>query len=207
MGSRPRRRAGGQDARGGRRRRDRWIARCARFAELKEQSDQLARHLRTRGVTAGRWWPSASRATAASSSHCWPCSKRARPTSRLSQIFLRGAPPSCFWWRKYVVTIKALGDDLPHGPDVVDLRAALAEEDDGEVELPAIAGSDVAWVLYTSGSTGRPKGVPGTHVGLANRIVWATHAQPFETADIACAKSRLGFVDAVCGAVRSARSR
>ena len=170
------------------------------FAELKEQSDQLARHLRTRGVTAGSvvavrlprdgGLVVALLAVLKAGAAYLPLEPDL-PAGRTAFMLADAGV-------KFVVTIKALGDDLPHGPDIVDLRAALAEEDDGEVELPAIAGSDVAWVLYTSGSTGRPKGVPGTHVGLANRIVWATHAQPFETADIACAKSRLGFVDAVC---------
>jgi acyl-coenzyme A synthetase/AMP-(fatty) acid ligase len=69
----------------------------------------------------------------------------------------------------------------------------------GRVEALALpAGEDLAWVLYTSGSSGRPKGVAGTHRGLANRIAWGARAQPFAADDVACAKSRLGFVDSVC---------
>src|SRR4051794_38833066 len=83
---------------------------------------------------------------------------------------------------------------VPDGLEVVDV-AARGAADAGLPVRPSAA--DPAWVLYTSGSTGRPKGVPGMHGGLANRLAWGERAQPFVPGDIAIAKTRLGFVDAV----------
>ncbi|WP_420127104.1 non-ribosomal peptide synthase/polyketide synthase [Longimicrobium sp.] len=37
---------------------------------------------------------------------------------------------------------------------------------------PAVTPSNVAYVIYTSGSTGRPKGVMNQHRGVVNRLVW-----------------------------------
>ncbi len=80
----------------------------------------------------------------------------------------------------------------------VSLVLTNTELDGEEADLPDLVGEDPAWVLYTSGSSGRPKGVPGTHLGLANRVNWGRHHQPWQRDDIAIAKSRLGFVDSVC---------
>ena len=98
-----------------------------------------------------------------------------------------------------------LEPDLPEGRRAfmatdagVSLVLTNTELDGEEADLPDLVGEDPAWVLYTSGSSGRPKGVPGTHLGLANRVNWGRHHQPWQRDDIAIAKSRLGFVDSVC---------
>jgi amino acid adenylation domain-containing protein len=83
---------------------------------------------------------------------------------------------------------------VPDGLDVLELSTRGAAD---AALLARPSAVDPAWVLYTSGSSGRPKGVPGTHGGLANRLAWGERAQPFTPGDIAIAKTRLGFVDAV----------
>ena len=45
------------------------------------------------------------------------------------------------------------------------------EFDDGDAALPAISGSDLAYVMYTSGSTGKPKGVMVEHRGMVNHVL------------------------------------
>lgn len=53
--------------------------------------------------------------------------------------------------------------------NAVDIRELLAEESDAE--LPAISGSDLAYLMYTSGSTGKPKGVMVEHRGMVNHVL------------------------------------
>jgi len=56
---------------------------------------------------------------------------------------------------------------------------------------------DPAYVLYTSGSSGGPKGVEGTHRGAINRFWWMWERYPFQTGEVCCLKTNLGFVDSV----------
>ena len=56
---------------------------------------------------------------------------------------------------------------------------------------------DPAYVLYTSGSTGRPKGVKGTHRGAINRFQWMWERYPFQTGEVCCQKTNLGFLDSM----------
>jgi len=55
----------------------------------------------------------------------------------------------------------------------------------------------LAYVIYTSGSTGQPKGVLGLHRGAVNRFAWMWKKYPFESGEVACAKTSLNFVDSV----------
>lgn len=61
-----------------------------------------------------------------------------------------------------------LGDDLPQGCALQDLKIAEeAIDSGGQGLLPSIAQpDDLAAILYTSGSTGRPKGVMLSHANL-----------------------------------------
>ena len=55
----------------------------------------------------------------------------------------------------------------------------------------------LAYVIYTSGSTGQPKGVLALHRGAVNRFAWMWNRYPFESGEVACAKTSLNFVDSV----------
>ena len=57
---------------------------------------------------------------------------------------------------------------------------------------------DLAYVLYTSGSTGTPKGVMAEHRAVVNRLAWMQEAYPMAPGEVACARTRLSFVDSVC---------
>eukprot|EP00898_Chlorokybus_atmophyticus_P001246 jgi/Chlat1/2121/Chrsp17S02841 len=51
------------------------------------------------------------------------------------------------------------------------------------------------YVLYTSGSTGIPKGVCGTEIGLVERCLWMHKTFPYQSGDVCCFKTAIGFVD------------
>jgi non-ribosomal peptide synthetase component F len=58
-------------------------------------------------------------------------------------------------------------------------------------------GDSPAYIIYTSGSTGEPKGVVGLHRGAVNRFNWMWRRYPFGANEVCCAKTSIGFVDAV----------
>lgn len=60
-----------------------------------------------------------------------------------------------------------------------------------------IAPDAMAYLVYTSGSTGKPKGVVGPHAGMCNRLHWMWQRYPYAHNERCCAKTPLGFVDAV----------
>jgi amino acid adenylation domain-containing protein len=72
----------------------------------------------------------------------------------------------------------------------------IAREAVDDVSTHVNAG-DPAYVLYTSGSSGGPKGVEGTHRGAINRFWWMWERYPFQTGEVCCQKTNLGFVDSV----------
>uniref|UniRef100_UPI00124E708A non-ribosomal peptide synthetase n=1 Tax=Gemmobacter serpentinus TaxID=2652247 RepID=UPI00124E708A len=77
-----------------------------------------------------------------------------------------------------VLTVAALQDHLPP----LDCPILLLDRDAERLpaedsNLPCRIGlQNLAYVIYTSGSTGRPKGVAVPHGGVANRLLWMTHA-------------------------------
>ncbi|MCI0545815.1 MAG: amino acid adenylation domain-containing protein [Candidatus Rokubacteria bacterium] len=60
-----------------------------------------------------------------------------------------------------------------------------------------VTGDDPAYIIYTSGSMGRPKGVLAPHRASVNRFAWMWRAWPFAPGEVACQKTTLSFVDSV----------
>jgi amino acid adenylation domain-containing protein len=75
-------------------------------------------------------------------------------------------------------------------------REAIARQND---ESPRIGADplDVAYIIYTSGSTGRSKGVAGLHGSTMNRFEWMWDEFPCDSADVACQRTSLSFVDSI----------
>ncbi|HVY49248.1 MAG TPA: amino acid adenylation domain-containing protein, partial [Minicystis sp.] len=86
------------------------------------------------------------------------------------------------------------------GP-LVRVDGAATASPAARLPAPSTHPDELAYILFTSGSTGRPKPVMGTHRGLLNRLAWGARAYPFDAGEVACHKTALGFVDALCEAV------
>jgi amino acid adenylation domain-containing protein len=56
---------------------------------------------------------------------------------------------------------------------------------------------DLAYVMYTSGSTGTPKGVLAPHCASVNRFFWMWNHWRFAPGEICCQKTALSFVDSI----------
>ena len=101
---------------------------------------------------------------------------------------------------KTVVTMERWVKVLPEAVVMVvcldHAQELLAEESEGNPGIP-ISPDNLAYVIYTSGSTGQPKGVLALHCGAVNRFAWMWHSYPFDSDEVACAKTSLNFVDSV----------
>jgi amino acid adenylation domain-containing protein len=72
----------------------------------------------------------------------------------------------------------------------------ISQENREKPHLSVNAG-DLAYVIYTSGSTGRPKGVLACHRASINRFSWMWNTLGFSPAETCCQKTALSFVDSV----------
>jgi amino acid adenylation domain-containing protein len=61
----------------------------------------------------------------------------------------------------------------------------------------ATTDQNAAYVIYTSGSTGQPKGVVGLHGGAVNRFRWMWETYPFDRDEIHAQKTSLNFLDSL----------
>jgi amino acid adenylation domain-containing protein len=100
---------------------------------------------------------------------------------------------------RFIITHERLLDRLPPNAPVLCLdteRDILAQE--RKENVPCVTGpDDAAYVIYTSGTTGRPKGVVGLHRGAINRFDWMWQSYPFASDEVCCLKTNLSFVDSV----------
>ncbi len=65
------------------------------------------------------------------------------------------------------------------------------------LELPADDPDALLCLVYTSGSTGRPKGVCVTQAGMLRRLRWGFAQYPFAPGEVVAHRSSLNFVDSV----------
>jgi amino acid adenylation domain-containing protein len=59
------------------------------------------------------------------------------------------------------------------------------------------APDNLAYIIYTSGSTGWPKGVMSAHRATVNRIAAQAAIDPYTGDDVCCLKTSIGFVDSI----------
>ena len=172
------------------------------YAELNRRANQLARHLRKRGVGAGVLVGICLRRSVEmvvgllgilKAGGAYVPLDPAYPLERLSYM-VEDADIGV------LVSEELLKDRLPPGrAEVVYVDASrhlVEHESESDVGSGAEA-ENLAYVIYTSGSTGRPKGVQGLHRSSINRFSWMWQTYPFEAAEVCCQKTSLSFVDSV----------
>ena len=171
------------------------------YAELNTRANQLAGHLRERGVGRGVLVGICiDRSIDAvlgllgilKAGGAYVPMDPTYPPPRLAFMLKDSRAPA-------LLTARRLRERVPAGGcDVVCLdtewppAASLADGDPDGVRP-----DDLAYVIYTSGSTGMPKGVMAPHRASVNRFSWMWRRWPFVADDVCCQTTALSFVDAM----------
>ncbi len=168
------------------------------YRQLNERANQLAHHLRKRGVKCGviagvcmersLEMEVALLAILKAGGAYLPLDPD-YPMERLTWMLDDAKPPM-------VLSQQALIDHLPQTTIPVLLLDSESNKFENEpICNPAVAvqPSDLAYVLYTSGSTGRPKGVLNIHEGIVNRMLWAQAEYKLTSADRVVQKTPYSF--------------
>ena len=168
---------------------------------LDKWANQLANHLRTRGVGAGTL--------------VGVCMERSiEMVAALLGILKAGGayvpldpdyPPDrlAFMLEDAQVPLLLTQERLvpmlpPHGAEVISLDKAweTLADDSGDPVASTASGAgpgDLAYVIYTSGSTGKPKGAMNTHRGICNRLLWMQDAYGLTASDRVLQKTPFSF--------------
>jgi amino acid adenylation domain-containing protein len=176
--------------------------RTVSYEELSRRANQLARKLKTLGLTTeapvGLFLERSTEMMVA-----------ALAVLKAGGAYVALDPAYPESWLKFllddsqagiVLTVENLLGELPqHGGTTLCLDRDRAEiELESADPLPNVAVSDgLAYLIYTSGSTGTPKGVMGLHRGAVNRFTWMWREYPFLERDVCCQKTSPNFVDSV----------
>jgi amino acid adenylation domain-containing protein len=133
------------------------------YLELDRRSNQLARHLQTKGIRPGEVV-----AVYGGRSARLVCALLGVLKAGAAFMILDPANPDSY-------LDECLRVGKPRCSLQLDEIDALPESDD-EIHLDVCA-NDLAYIAFTSGSTGTPKGIAGEHGPLAHFVEW--HAQTF----------------------------
>src|SRR5882724_3824140 len=172
------------------------------FGELNARANQLAQHLRRRGVG-----PEVRVAICVERSvemllgllgilkagGAYVPLEPAYPAERLAFILADSQA-------HLLLTQQALGNSLPFGGvKTIYLDSDWPEiaRESSEAPTDAASAENSAHVIYTSGSTGQPKGVVSSHRASINRFTWMWRAYPFVEGEVCCQKTALSFVDSI----------
>ncbi len=168
------------------------------FRELDSRANQLAHHLRAKGVAADSLVGICMERSLEMVTGLLGILKAGGayvpldpgyPAERLGFMMADARMP-------VLLTQERLVDKLPpHEAEVICLDAgwfAIARES-RERPAAAITPQNLAYVIYTSGSTGKPKGAMNTHAGICNRLFWMQDAYKLTAADRVLQKTPFSF--------------
>ena len=173
-----------------------------RYRELNQRANQLAHHLRSRGVSPGDFIGLALNRSPEmlvgllgilKSGGAYVPLDPGYPSERLAYMIQDAG-------LKFIVSVEECCKGIASANAELilldrDMQAiARHSGDDFKVLL---ASNPLAYVMYTSGSTGKPKGVLAPHRGAINRFTWMWRTFPFQAGERCAVKTSLNFVDSV----------
>jgi len=168
------------------------------YAELNRRANQLARHLRQRGVDGAPVGVALERSldmivallgVQKAGATYVPMDPKF-PAERLQFMLADSGVGALIASRDNVARF-----DLPAGVEVIDLVAEAGTLDVLEASdlAPNSTPEDIAYIIYTSGSTGRPNGVAVSHSALANLLGAMRHRPGFRDTDVVTAVTTISF--------------
>ncbi|MBW8873678.1 MAG: amino acid adenylation domain-containing protein [Acidobacteria bacterium] len=168
------------------------------YGELERRANQLARHLRARGIgVESRVGVCVERSLEMmvallgilKAGAAYVPLDPAHPVPRLAQMLEDAGV-------QVGVTLGRLKAGLPPGTAewiLLDTDGPSIERWSGEPVAGGAGAENLAYVIYTSGSTGRPKGVMIPHAAIANRLLWMQERFPLSPSDRVLQKTPYTF--------------
>jgi amino acid adenylation domain-containing protein len=170
------------------------------YDRLNKKSNQLARHLRDKGVGPDTIVAILLERSLEMSVGIFGIVKAGgaylpisptNPVTRIRQLITDSCAPVLLTLGKFSSKL----DELKEMADVIEIDLENEELYQGPAEnLPVInTPEDLAYVIYTSGSTGMPKGVLIQHRSLVNRLNWMQNRYPIGPKDTILQKTPYFF--------------
>ncbi len=168
------------------------------YRELDRRANQLAHHLRGRGVGPDRLVALCAERSLEmvvgllgilKAGGAYVPLDPEYPRERLEYMLADASAP-------VLLTQARLASGLPHGDATVvclDSEWEAVGRESTERPNVVLSGGNLAYVIYTSGSTGRPKGAMNTHAAICNRLLWMQEAYGLDAGDRVLQKTPFSF--------------
>ncbi len=168
------------------------------YAELDARANQLAHHLRRRGVgpevRVGLMLERAPEMVVAvlavlKSGGAYVPLDPGYPRERLAYMLADSRVPVLLTQDRWA----ALAEGYEGAVLRLDTEWNAIASEPSDAPRVEVGPDGLAYMIYTSGSTGRPKGAMNTHRGITNRLVWMQDAYGLDASDTVLQKTPFSF--------------